>query len=474
MSKVRVRFTPSPVGYLHVSNARIALINYLFARKHKGELLLRIEDCGKDRMTDEAFEQVTKDLRWLKIEWEEGPNKGGPYGPYRQSLRGKIYTERLNYLIEKKLVYPCYATQKELEQLYADQRQRGEKVHYDNRARNLSEAEKLEYENQGRKPVWRFKVEPQKIVFHDMLLGMMTFDTFEMNDFVVMNADHTPSPIFAITVDDAQMKISHVLWEQNHLQHIPAHILLFNALGYHIPQYGHFEMMYGVDSQPLYKQDLCDIYSCSHLRRNGFLPESIHNYLLLFGKDTLSSTTHKLDDFIEGFTVSPSTKTYVTFDPEALKKINRCCIQSADLIRIADLTLPYLKENKMISSNLAQGDYEYIIKVIDLIRNQVDSLAEINDYAGIFFFDYVALPNALTQKLSESLNQNILRAIDKVLDEEKDLVEVNVPFDEFCSRIVELTQADQGMIQSVLRWVLTGLEHGPELQNSTNYCQKKK
>ncbi|MDX9702737.1 MAG: glutamate--tRNA ligase [Candidatus Auribacterota bacterium] len=465
MGRVRVRFAQSQSEHLHVGNARVALCNYIFAKKFDGDFVIRIEDTDQDRNVEEAIDELISDLRWFNIDWNEGPNIGGIYGPYRQSLRNKLYQEKLNELIDKGLVYPCYCTKDDLEQQRNLALSRGQVSRYDNRCRFLDEVQKLQYENEGRRPVWRFKVEPQHLTIYDLIRGEITFDTGLMGDFIIMKADQTPAPLFSVTVDDAVMKITHVIRTEDHLSNTPRHVLLFKALDYEIPQFAHMALLQGVDNEPLCRHDLRDYYSVEGLRKKGYLPEAVINYLVNIGISLEDgSEVMSFDELVARFDLGDMSKSAATFDVDKLNWYAGYYIRNAEPARIADLSMAYLKEKQMVEGNLTEDAFEYLIRVVDVIRHNVTCLSEIADYAAVFFQESVEMDSESTRMIRTEESKKILFALVELLEK----MDEKLTHDDFHFIIKELyakTALRGSQLYQPIRRVLTGKSHGPELDD---------
>ncbi len=463
MSKVRVRFAPSPTGFIHVGNARTALINYIFAKKNNGEFILRIEDTDKERNVDDSIEHIISDLYWLKIDWDEGPNKGGKYGPYRQSLRTKYYMEHINKLMDEGKVYPCYCTPEELEQRRQDALAKGVPPRYDNRCRDLSAAEKLSFENRGIKPVYRFKVEPEIIAVNDIIKGEVRFDTSLMGDFVVVRSDYSPTFHLAVCVDDAMMEISHVIRGEDHLSNTPRHVLLFKAFGYNPPEFAHLSLIKGKNNQNLSKRDLNEYFSISGLQKKGYIPESVINYLATLGSAVEESKEiMNMEELIANFELENMGTSIAAFDVDKLDWYGGNYIRSEELSRITELTIPYLKGAGLEISNLDEKEYRYLLDVVDVIRQNVSHLSEMAEYASIFFNKKIELSDEILQSLSSEKSRMVLSAVVDVLTQmEKDITRET--FKDFCNKVFTITSIKGRDFYHTLRWALTGKNCGPEL-----------
>jgi len=463
MNKVRVRFAPSPTGFIHVGNARTALINYIFAKKNGGEFILRIEDTDKERNIEESIEQIISDLYWLKIDWDEGPNKGGQFGPYRQSLRTKYYMDHINKLMDNAMVYPCYCTAQELELRRQEALVKGVPPRYDNRCRDLTASERLVFENQGIKPVYRFKVEPEIIVVNDIIKGEVKFDTSLMGDFVVIRSDYTPTFHLAVCVDDAMMEISHVIRGDDHLSNTPRHVLLFKAFGYTPPEFAHISLIKGKDNQNLSKRDLNEYFSISGLRKNGYIPESVINYLVTIGASVEEDKEiMNMEEIIKNFELDKMGTSIATFDVDKLNWYGGNYIRSEELSRITELTIPYLKEAGLEIGNLDEQEYSYLLDVVDVIRKNVSHLSQMAEYAGIFFKDEIELSGDILQSLNSERCKKVLYAVFDEINRMQDWITRDT-FREFCDKIFAKTSIKGRDFYHTLRWVLTGKDCGPEL-----------
>src|SRR3990167_2105841 len=267
---IRVRFAPSPTGLLHIGNARVAVFNWLFAKRHKGTFILRIEDTDATRSEKKYVTQLIEDLHWLGITWQEGPDVGGQYGPYLQSERLHIYNDLCQKFLKEGIAYRCYCTPEELEERRRIAKLMGKPPRYDNRCRTLTDAQKKAFEISGLRYTIRFKVPDELVVFDDLIRGACQFDMSLTGDFVIMRSDGTPSFHFAVAIDDTMMNITHVIRGEDHLSNTPNHILLFHALKQKPPQFAHLSLTMGADRTLLSKRHGKVIYDSVYLK-NGLL-----------------------------------------------------------------------------------------------------------------------------------------------------------------------------------------------------------
>ncbi|MGA2284712.1 MAG: glutamate--tRNA ligase, partial [Dehalococcoidia bacterium] len=319
---VRVRFAPSPTGIPHVGNIRTALFNWLFARHEGGGFVLRIEDTDQTRLVSEALDAIVASLRWLGLDWDEGPEVGGPHGPYFQSQRLERYHRAADELIAKDAAYRCYCSPERLEQVRAEQTRRKEPPRYDRRCRFLSDAECAQEEATGIKPVVRFKTPLSgRTEFDDVVRGHVAFENETLDDFVLLKSDGFPTYHLANVVDDHVMEISHVLRADEWLPSTPRHLLLYAALGYAPPVFAHLPMILGPDRAKLSKRH--GAVSLLEYKRQGYLPEVMFNFLGLLGW-SLDDHTEIIsrEEFIRHFSLERIVKNPAIFDVEKLTWMN--------------------------------------------------------------------------------------------------------------------------------------------------------
>ncbi len=320
--KIRVRFAPSPTGQLHLGNARTALFNYLYARKTGGTFVLRVEDTDLERSSAEAEEAILNDLRWMGLEWAEGPGRGGEYGPYRQSERREIYARYASELLEKGHAYRCYCTPEELEEKRKRSLARGVPPKYDGRCRNLKPEEEQAFAAEGRASSLRFKVETRRVDFEDLIKGRMSFEGQTLGDFIILRSDGTAAYNFAVVVDDALMQITHVIRGEDHLTNTPRQLLIYQALGWQPPKFAHPPMILGPDHSPLSKRH--GATSVTYFREEGFLPEALVNYLALLGWSVdAGQEIMSLEELSQKFSLGRVSRSSAIFDIDKLQWVNR-------------------------------------------------------------------------------------------------------------------------------------------------------
>lgn len=385
MTDVRVRFAPSPTGFMHMGNARTALFNWLFARKNNGKFILRIEDTDAERSTEESTEMIIRDLTWLNLKWDEGFDKGGEYGPYRQTDRRNVYQDHLDRLEKDGHIYPCYCTPDELEAMRDEQKQRNQMPRYDNRCRHVTDQQKQAFEAEGRTFVWRFKVPDQPIVVHDLIRGEITFDPKTIGDFVLTKSTGGVTFNFAVSVDDGCMKISHVIRGEDHLTNTARHVLLFDALGYPRPQFAHMPMILGADGSKLSKRN--GLVSIDDYRKQGFLPEAMVNYMSFLGwspqKDQ-GEEIFSLGELAERFELKDITKSPATFNVTKLKWVNAHYLRELDLDRLATMSLPVLRKAGLVEENTSEDEFTFVKDLVGAVKGNLECLDDLPQLCQVY------------------------------------------------------------------------------------------
>ncbi|HHV71565.1 MAG TPA: glutamate--tRNA ligase [Clostridia bacterium] len=384
---VRVRFAPSPTGYLHIGGARTSLFNYLFAKKHNGTFVLRIEDTDLERSTAEYEQAILEELRWLGLNWDEGPLVGGDYGPYRQTERLEIYHKYVNQLIEEGHAYYCFCTKEELDKEREERLARKEMPIYSGRCRNLTPEQIEKFRAEGRTPTVRFRVPEHKIiVVDDLVRGKIEFNTDLIGDFVIVKPDGVPIYNFAVTIDDVTMKITHVIRGDDHVSNTPKQIMIYDALNFPQPKFAHISMILGPDRTRLSKRH--GATSLTHYREMGFLPEALVNYLALLGWSPESGEEFfTLDQLIQEFSLDRVAKNPAVFDNDKLKWMNGHYIRKSPLKRIVDLAIPYLQKAGFVGDDLSGEEYERVTAIVKAAVERLNVVSEITEHAEVFYKD---------------------------------------------------------------------------------------
>jgi glutamyl-tRNA synthetase/nondiscriminating glutamyl-tRNA synthetase len=341
---MRVRFAPSPTGHLHVGNARTALFNWLIARGSGGRFILRIEDTDAERSTRESEAAILRDLQWLGLDWDEGPDIGGPRGPYRQSERLHLYRSYSKELLQSGLAYFCFCTSAQLEAERQGAVAEGRPVRYPGTCRRLTADQAQARIAAGERPAVRFRVpEHEDIVFTDVVRGEVRFQTDVIGDPVIVRADGHPAYNFAVVVDDALMEVTHVIRGEDHISNTPRQILLYRALGFTPPVFAHLALVMGPDHSPLSKRH--GATSVDEFRSKGYLPEALVNYLALIGwSPGGGDELLPREELTRRFSLQAVGKSAGVFDEEKLAWANRHYLKTADTARLASLAVPYFNE----------------------------------------------------------------------------------------------------------------------------------
>ncbi len=385
--KVRVRFAPSPTGIPHVGNIRTALFNWLFAQHHGGDFVVRIEDTDRERLVPGATEAILDSLRWLGLNWDEGPEAGGDYGPYFQSERLDIYHAHAQKLKEEDNAYRCYCSPARLDEMRKEQARRKEPPRYDRRCRNLTEEERIK-QGDAETPVVRFKIPlGETVTFNDEIRGEVTFETDVLDDFVLLKSDGFPTYHLANVVDDHLMEISHVLRAEEWLSSTPRHQLLYRALGFDPPIFAHLPMILGPDRSKLSKRH--GATSLSEYRDQGYLPEVMLNFLALLGwalDDKTELFTRQ--DLVRHFSLERVGKTGAIFNSDKLAWMNGVYIRQLSSEEFTERALPFLERDLSleIPRPLPRG---YVVHILPLVQDRAKALGDLAELADFFFVEEV-------------------------------------------------------------------------------------
>jgi glutamyl-tRNA synthetase len=397
---VRVRFAPSPTGSLHIGGARTALFNWLFARHHGGAFLLRSEDTDLARSTREAEKAVLDDLAWLGLSWDEGPDRGGPVGPYRQSERTDLYRAEADRLLAAGDAFPCFCTDEELEAHRKAQQKAGQPPHYAGTCRDLDEAGRAAKRAEGRAEAVRFRVPGTPVTFHDHVRGEVTFPGDQVGDFVVLRANGHPTYNFACVVDDAGMRISHVIRAEEHLSNTPRQLMLYAALGHAPPEFAHVPLILNADRTKMSKRSGEDATFVSEFRARGFLPEALLNFVVLLGWSwDGSQEIFTLPELVEKFSLERVGSTGAVFDKDKLEWMNGQYLRALALPERVARVKAFLAETGGLPGAAVVGDVDaFLARAVEAVGDRLKTLADVEGYAGFAFRDPVAIaPDALAE-----------------------------------------------------------------------------
>ncbi len=383
MMRFRLRFAPSPTGFLHVGGARTALYNYLLARSRGGDFILRMEDTDKSRSTEEAIAAIMEDLIWLGLDWDEGPDKGGPCGSYRQTERLHLYREAVDSLLAQGKAYRCFCEPGQLAQSREKAREGQVTPRYDRRCLGLSDEEVSRLLKEGRPWAARFRVPEGKTVVNDLIRGDIEFDNSTIEDFVMQRRDGTATYNLAVVVDDIYMRITHVLRGDDHLSNTPKQLLLYRALGSEPPQFAHLPMIVGADGKPLSKRH-GDV-AVGRYREQGFLPDAMINFLALLGWSLDDSTTIiSREDLIKHFSLERVSSKPATWDTDKLIWMNQQYIMALPEERLEEEVVFFLERAGLIRGDDSQAR-ETLRRILPLIRERMKLLTDALPLTAFFF-----------------------------------------------------------------------------------------
>ncbi len=387
MSEVRVRFAPSPTGYLHIGGARTALFNWLFARKMGGKLILRIEDTDTERLKEDSVSQILTSLKWLGINWDEGPEVGGDCGPYYQSERLPVYKKYAEQLLEAGKAYYCFCSAADLEAQREKQRLAKQPFRYARTCRDLSPEEAKARAATGEPYSVRIKIPVDgSVTVHDLIHGDVTFNMDQFDDFVIVKSNGMPTYNFAVVVDDHLMGMTHVLRAEEHLSNTPKQLLLYEALGWEPPKFGHMPMILAPDRSKLSKRH--GATSVEEFRSQGYLSEAIVNYLTLLGwgpGDERELFT--LQETVELFQLEQMSKKAAIYDTKKLTWMNGQYLSRLPLAKILPETKAFFIKDGLVGEDWFAGHEEYFAKLVDVVRVRVKTLQEVADASSYFFKD---------------------------------------------------------------------------------------
>src|ERR671916_2142629 len=383
--RIRVRYAPSPTGRLHVGGVRTALFNWLFARKNGGTFVLRIEDTDLERSTEESVEQLGRSMRWIGLDWDEGPGAGGPHPPYRQTERFDLYREAAKMLLDSGAAYYDFATPEELAGLRERARAEGRQpIYTGGEYREMDPDEAREKIEAGEPYTVRFKTPPVgQTVVEDMIRGPITFENANLEDFVLMKSTDTPTYNFAAAFDDAEMEISHVIRGDDHLSNTPRQILIHEALGNPLPAFAHVPQVLGPDRKKLSKRH--GAASVEDFADKGYLPEALFNYLALLGAGyAADEEIFTPEELAERFRIDRVSGNPAILDEKKLRAVNSVYMRRKSPEELAALAAPMLLESGAVVSE-EELDMPRLREIMDLLKERIALTTEIPDSVGYFY-----------------------------------------------------------------------------------------
>lgn len=460
-STVRVRFAPSPTGALHIGGARTAYFNWLFARQHQGKMILRIDDTDTTRSTEASYQQILHSLAWLGLDWDEGPNVGGEFGPYRQSERIEIYQSELSRLLCEEKVYACFCSAEQLQKEREEAQQAGRTPRYSGRCKHLHRDQVEDYLKQGKQPVYRLRAPSSgETVIEDIIRQRVVFDNSEIDDFIVWKADGTPTYHFASCVDDARMKITHMIRAEEHLSNTPRHVALFQALGYPVPCFAHVPMILAPDRSKLSKRH--GATSVEEYASQGILPAALLNYLLLLGfspgedREIVSQA-----EAIQLFDLTRVAKHAAIYDTKKLEWINtqyvRALTPDAVLHRIWDSLL----QRGWVVEDPSAEKLAFVRTVIQFTLERSRTLEELLANLTYYFDPVVSYDEKGVKKYFSPVAAMHLRAAVSAIEDLSPFTSVRI--EEVYRALFFTRHIKGGELIHPTRLALTGLTAGPGL-----------
>jgi nondiscriminating glutamyl-tRNA synthetase len=472
-SDIRVRYAPSPTGHLHIGNSRTAIFNYLFARHHGGKFIIRIEDTDVKRNVAGGEQNQLTYLRWLGVDWDESVDIGGSYGPYRQTERLDIYAKYTDQLLEQGDAYYCYCTEEELEAEREAQMARGEMPRYSGKCRSLSESDRQALAAEGREASIRFIVKPgREYEFEDLVKGSIRFTSDEMGDFVIVKKDGIPTYNYAVVIDDHEMKISHVLRGEDHVSNTPRQLMIYEALGWEPPIFGHMTLIVNEQRKKLSKRDESIIQFIEQYEALGYLPETLFNFITLLGwSPEGEEEIFSRDEFIRIFDTARLSRSPAVFDTEKLRWMNNHYIKKADPQRIVDLCVPHMQKAGYLPIELNVEQQQYAYDLVTLYQEQLTCAADIVEAAAMFFRDVPPLGEDEAAVLAEPQVPTVLASLHSAVEQSDEWTP------EAIGSLLKAVQTDTGVkgkgLFMPIRVALTGQMHGRDLNRTLHLLGKE-
>ncbi len=478
--KIRVRYAPSPTGHLHIGNARTALFNYLFARHNKGEFVIRIEDTDTKRNVEGGEESQLTMLKWLGIDWDEGPDKPGAVGPYRQSERSAIYGPLIQQLVDQGLAYESYITEDELAAQREVQKANHEMPHYEDEFAGLNAEEKAakiaDAKAKGLKPVIRFHVPVhKKYEFNDLVKGHIEFDSDSIGgDFVIMKRDGMPTYNFAVVVDDHLMAITHVLRGDDHIANTPKQLMIYEAFDWEAPVFGHMTLIINTQTgKKLSKRDENTLQFIEQYRELGYLPEGMFNFITLLGWSPVGEDeifTRK--QLIKLFDHKRLSKSPAKFDAKKLEWVNNQYMKQSDSSKVTDMGLYQLIKAGRLPEDPDNKTIEWARTLVGLYHDQMSYAAQVVEESAVFFTEPPKLDEAALTELAVETAPTVLNKFAELIKQVKifDAVEIN--------NAIQQVRAETGVkgrhLYMPIRIGTTRSTHGPAIAESIELLGREK
>ena len=466
MTKVRVRYAPSPTGNLHIGNARTALFNYLFAKHYGGDFVLRIEDTDFKRNKEEGERSQLKYMAWLGLDYDEGIGKEKEFGPYRQSERIEIYQKYAEQLLAEDKAYKCYMTAEELEAEREEQVANGLPPRYSGKHAHLTKEEQDQFEKEGRKPSIRIRVPQDRTYsFNDMVKGELSFEGKDFGDFVIVKNDGVATYNFAVAIDDHLMEISHVLRGDDHVSNTPKQLVVYEALGFKPPIFGHMTLIVNENKKKLSKRDETIIQFIEQYDDLGYLPEALFNFITLLGwSPEGEQEIFTREEFVKIFDEKRLSKSPAFFDNNKLTWINNQYIKAQPLGRIVNLALPFFVKEGVATQEEVDNNRAWFEKLISLYQPQMSYGAEIVELTKQFFVEEIKFDEEELEILKQDTTVAVFEDFLEKLEVAGDFTSENI------KTLIKTIQKDTGVkgknLFMPIRIASTGSMHGPELNTS--------
>ncbi len=467
---IRVRLAPSPTGALHIGTVRTALFNYLFARQNKGKFILRIEDTDQKRSKKKWEKDIVDHLHWLGIDWDEGPDKEGPFGPYSQSKRIDIYSSYIKKLLDEKKAYYCFCTQEELSAQKEYQASIGEPPRYVGTCRKIDPQDAQKRISAGESAVIRLKTPSERIIsFEDLIYGKTEFKTSELGDFIIAKSISEPLYNLAVVIDDYLMKITHVMRGAEHISNTPKQILLAECMGIETPEFAHLPLVLSPARRKLSKRE--DVVAISDYKKTGYLSHALLNFIILLGwSEGADKEIYSFEELIEKFNLKKVQKSPAIFDITRLNWMNGYYIRQESLPVLTQMCLPYLIEAGLIEETKESQEYRiketkevislsYLEKIISLYQERLKILSEIPNLVDYFFKKDIEYSTDLLiwkEKSPKEIKNAIRQAIETLSSLKKDW-----SLDKITESLLTVANeiGDRGTLLWPVRVALTGKEN---------------
>lgn len=466
---VRLRFAPSPTGYVHIGSLRTALYNYLFAKGNGGKYIIRIEDTDRTRYVEGSIENLLSSMEWAGITHDEGPmfEDGklvvkGEYGPYTQSERLDIYKDHIEKLLESGHAYYCFCSKERLDKIREEQKEKGEMLGYDGHCRNIPMEEAKRRVANGEPHVIRLKLpKDREIAFDDLVRGKVIMNTNDSDDQVLIKSDGFPTYHFAVVVDDYLMGITHMVRGEEWLPSTPKQIILYEAFGWELPKFAHLPNILSKEKKKLSKRQ-GDV-AVKDFKNKGYLPEALVNYIALVGwSPEENKEIMTMDEMIESFSFDRVSKSGGVFDVDKLNWVNEHYIKEADIDRLTKLCIPYLVQADMVKEEELNEKYEWVKMIVETARERISTLSQISDYAKQFFGEEVKPENDDVIKMLKL--EHVQDLLNTLKDKIKNADVIDAVFGKKVFKVIQKETGVKGKnLYMPIRAALTGQLHGPDI-----------